>query len=121
MFAIVLLAIVNATAQTPPPPLYVTTGIFIASIEEGARIFTPTRLLPFGHPEALTHEFPTVQQFHGGEDQVLLIIGQAAGLGLAGCFDAMVLIAGDHLQMGRSGYDRKTRRNLSRHCGTRLC
>jgi len=81
--ALVLLALSGVTAQTPSPqPLYVTTGIFIASIEEGARIFTPARLLPFGHPEALTHEFPTVQKFHGGEDQVLLIIGQAAGLRL---------------------------------------
>ncbi len=63
-------------------PRYVTTGLFIASIEEGARIFTPARLLPFEHPEALGHEFPTVLQLHGGEDQVLLVIGQAVGLRL---------------------------------------
>lgn len=64
-------------------PRYLTTGLFIASIEEGARIFTPARLLPLDHPEALGHEFPTVLQLHGGEDQVLLVIGQAAGLRLA--------------------------------------
>ena len=61
---------------------YVTCGIFIAPIEEGARIFTPVRLLPFGHPEALTHEFPTVQQFHAGEDQIVIILGRAIGLRL---------------------------------------
>ena len=61
---------------------YVTSGIFIASIEEGGRIFTPVRLLPFGHAEALNHEFPTVQQFHGGEDQIVIVMGQAIGLRL---------------------------------------
>jgi hypothetical protein len=70
-------------AQPPAPPRYLTTGLFIASIEEGARIFTPARLLPLDHPEALGHQFPTVLQLHGGEDQVLLAIGQAAGLRLA--------------------------------------
>jgi hypothetical protein len=82
--ALALLCPMFHGAQAPPPQSpYVTTGIFIASIEEGARIFTPARLLPFGHPEALTHEFPTVQQLHGGEDRVLIIIGQAAGLRLS--------------------------------------
>lgn len=83
MLSVAFFGIAGVRAQAPSQqPLYVTTGIFIASIEEGSRIFTPTRLLPFGHPEALTHEFPTVQQLHGGEDQVLIVIGQAAGLGL---------------------------------------
>lgn len=68
--------------QQPAAPRYLTTGLFIAAIEEGARIFTPVRLFPFDHPEAMGHEFPTVGQLHGGEDQVLLIIGQAAGLRL---------------------------------------
>jgi hypothetical protein len=82
--ASVLLSTSVAVTQTQPPqPQYVTTGIFIGSIEEGARIFTPVRLLPFGHPEALDHQFPTAQQLHGGEDQALLIIGAAAGLRLA--------------------------------------
>jgi hypothetical protein len=69
-------------ARQAGAPRYVTTGLFIASIEEGARIFTPVRLLPFEHPEAQGHEFPTVQQLHGGEDQALLAIGQAVGLRL---------------------------------------
>jgi len=59
---------------------YLTVGLFIASIEEGARIFTPVRLLPLAHPEALGHQFPTVLQFHGGEDQLLIALGQQAGL-----------------------------------------
>jgi hypothetical protein len=70
-------------AQQPVGPRYLTTGLFIAAIEEGGRIFTPVRLLPFEHPEALGHQFPTVQRLHGGEDQVLLVIGQAAGLRLS--------------------------------------
>lgn len=69
-------------AQQVASPRYLTTGLFIASIEEGARIFTPVRLLPFDHPESLGHQFPTVQQLHRGEDQVLLALGEAAGLRL---------------------------------------
>jgi hypothetical protein len=57
--------------------------LFIGAIEEGARIFTPARLLPFGHPEALGHEFPTVLQFHRDEDRLLVSLGQHAGLRLA--------------------------------------
>jgi hypothetical protein len=30
-------------------------GIFLGSVEEGARIFTPVRLLPFEHPESKGH------------------------------------------------------------------
>jgi hypothetical protein len=60
----------------------VTTGLFIGAIEEGARIFTPSRLLPFDHPEALGHQFPTALQLHGGEDQLLVLLGQHAGLHL---------------------------------------
>jgi hypothetical protein len=59
---------------------YLTFGIFIGSIEEGARIFTPTRFLPFEHPEALGHQLPTVLQFHGGEDRLLVELGRQAGL-----------------------------------------
>jgi hypothetical protein len=69
-------------AQQPAGPRYLTTGLFIAAIEEGGRIFTPVRLLPFEHSEALGHQFPTVERLHGGEDQILLVIGQAAGLRL---------------------------------------
>jgi hypothetical protein len=68
---------VSSGSSTTP---YVTVGLFIASIEEGARIFTPVRLLPFGHPEALAHQLPTVLQFHGGEDRLLIALGRQAGL-----------------------------------------
>jgi len=76
-----------ARAQQPvapdPSSQFVTVGLFIASIEEGARIFTPSRLLPFEHAEALGHQFPTVLQFHGGEDRLLVELGRHAGLLLA--------------------------------------
>lgn len=66
-----------AVAQAPPPHL--TVGLFIASIEEGGRIFTPVRFLPFEHPEALGHQFPTVLQLHAGELELLLHLGRASG------------------------------------------
>jgi len=69
----------QSTAASDSAP-FVTVGLFIASIEEGARIFTPVRLLPFDHPEALNHQFPTVLQFHGGEDRLLIALGRSAGL-----------------------------------------
>ena len=69
----------RATVASDSAP-FVTVGLFIASIEEGARIFTPVRLLPFDHPEALNHQFPTVLQFHGGEDRLLITLGRSAGL-----------------------------------------
>lgn len=72
----------QAQGPTPSGP-YLTVGLFIANIEEGARIFTPVRLLPFEHPEALGHEFPTVLQFHGGEDALVVTLGRKAGLELA--------------------------------------
>ena len=62
---------------------FVTVGLFIASIEEGARIFSPVRLLPFEHPEAANHQLPTVLQFHGDEDRLLITLGRHAGLLLA--------------------------------------
>jgi hypothetical protein len=77
-----LLGAADLAGQEPAPPSYLPTGLFIGAIEEGARIFTPVRLLPFDHPESMNHQFPTVQQLHGGEDQVLLAIGRAAGLRL---------------------------------------
>lgn len=82
LFALAGLSTGRLVAQQVASPRYLTTGLFIASIEEGARIFTPVRLLPFDHPESLGHQFPTVQQLHRGEDQVLLAIGEAAGLRL---------------------------------------
>lgn len=51
-------------AQQPSKPL-VPVGIFLGSIEEGARIFTPVRLLPFNHPEAEGHQFPNALQLYG--------------------------------------------------------
>ena len=77
--ALLFLAPLSQSAE----PRYAPVGLFIGAIEEGARIFTPVRLLPFDHPEALGHQFPTVQQLHRGEDQLLVLIGQAAGLRLS--------------------------------------
>jgi hypothetical protein len=54
-------------------------GLFIGAIEEGARIFTPVRLLPFEHSESLGHDFPTVLQLHGPEFALLLWLGERAG------------------------------------------
>jgi hypothetical protein len=82
--AIALLSAISAAGgQTTGSPAYLTTGLFIAAIEEGARIFTPARLLPFDHPEALGHQFPTVQQLHRDEDRLLVLLGQHAGLRLS--------------------------------------
>lgn len=87
IFLAVLMGVAAPTAARPQQNTgartssgYVTVGLFIASIEEGARIFTPVRLLPLGHPEALGHDFPTVLQFHGGEDALLVALGRQAGL-----------------------------------------
>jgi hypothetical protein len=57
-------------------------GLFLGRIEEGARIFTPVRLLPFGHPEAGTHQFPTLQQLHGTEFAGFVWLGNQVGLRL---------------------------------------
>ena len=62
---------------------HLTFGLFLGKIEEGARIFTPVRLLPYDHPEALGHDFPTVQAFHESEYQTLLLLGERIGLKLA--------------------------------------
>ena len=62
---------------------FLPVGVFIAPIEEGARIFTPVRLLPFDHPEAAGHEFPNALQLHGTEFDALVLLGRHAGLGLA--------------------------------------
>jgi hypothetical protein len=80
---VLLCAVATAHGQSASAPRYVTTGLFIGAIEEGARIFTPARLLPFDHPEALGHEFPTVLQLHRDEDRLLVLLGQHAGLRLS--------------------------------------
>ena len=78
--AIALLATTAPTrARAQQPNSSAPIGIFIGAIEEGARIFTPTRLLPFGHPEALQHQFPTALQLHGTEFQMLVWLGAQAG------------------------------------------
>jgi hypothetical protein len=83
-FAFALLGVVGtARGQSPGAPRFLTTGIFIGSIEEGARIFTPARLLPLDHPEALGHQFPTVLQLHRDEDRLLILLAQHAGLKLS--------------------------------------
>ena len=70
--------VTDSSARKPYAPI----GLFFGSIEEGARVFTPVRLLPAGHPEALGHDFPTVQQLHGPEFSVLLWLGARVGLRL---------------------------------------
>jgi hypothetical protein len=57
-------------------------GIFLGKIEEGARIFTPIRLLPFEHPESQGHQFPNALQLFGTELEVLLWLGKQAGYDL---------------------------------------
>ena len=61
---------------------YAPVGLFFGAIEEGARIFTPVRLLPLDHPEALHHDFPTVLQLHATEFPLLLWLGRQVGFQL---------------------------------------
>lgn len=83
-FAVAILVAASAGySQAASAQTYLTTGILIGAIEEGARIFTPARLLPFNHPEALGHEFPTALQLHRDEDRLLVQLGQHAGLRLS--------------------------------------
>jgi len=60
----------------------VPIGVFIGSIEEGARIFTPIRLLPFEHPDSEGHEFPNALRLHEKEVEALVWLGELAGLKL---------------------------------------
>lgn len=69
-------------AQSPETKPFLPVGLFFGQIEEGARIFTPVRFLPFEHPEALGHDFPTVLQSYGSEYEALLWLGDQAGLRL---------------------------------------
>lgn len=81
--ALMLASVVSAaTAQNQHAGPFVPAGLFLGRVEEGARIFTPVRLLPMDHPEALGHQFPTVQQLHGTEFPMLLWLGEQAGLRL---------------------------------------
>lgn len=61
---------------------YAPVGLFFGAIEEGARIFTPVRLLPFDHPESMHHDFPTVLQLHATEFPLLLWLGNRVGFKL---------------------------------------
>lgn len=61
---------------------YVPVGLFFGAIEEGARIFTPVRLLPFDNPESMHHDFPTVLQLHATEFPLLVWLGDRVGFKL---------------------------------------
>ena len=69
-----------AAAQHKP---VVPVGLFIGKIEEGARIFTPVRLLPFEHPDSQAHEFPNALALHQSEYEALVWLGEQVGLKLA--------------------------------------
>ncbi len=72
----------HASPGYKPKPV-VPVGLFIGKIEEGARIFTPIRLLPFEHPESEAHEFPNALQLHQSEYEALVWLGELIGLRLA--------------------------------------
>lgn len=71
-------ALTSLLARQQPKPL-LQAGLFLGRIEEGARIFTPTRLLPFTHPESEGHQFPNSLQLFGTEFQDFLWLGRQAG------------------------------------------
>jgi hypothetical protein len=79
-----VLASGNALAQNPAATNkpYLPVGLFLGRVEEGARIFTPVRFFPFGHPEGGAHQFPTVQQLHGTEFPALIWLGSLVGMRL---------------------------------------
>jgi hypothetical protein len=76
-------AAATAVGSAQTQQQFVPVGLFIGSVEEGARIFTPTRLLPLEHAEALGHDFPTALQLHRDEFDLLVLLGRHTGLGLA--------------------------------------
>jgi hypothetical protein len=83
-FAVLALALSGSAAASQGTPAgapgpYAPVGLFFGAIEDGERIFTPTRLLPFDHPEAGGHQFPTVIQLHGTEFPLLVWLGARAG------------------------------------------
>lgn len=73
----VLMAAARADEWQEPT---LTVGLFIGAIEEGARIFTPVRLLPFEHPESEGHEFPNALALHRSELELLVDLGGRVGL-----------------------------------------
>ncbi len=72
------LAVYPIQAQETHKPI-VPVGIFLGKIEEGTRIFTPIRLLPFEDPESEGHQFPNALQLYGTELDVLLWLGHQSG------------------------------------------
>jgi len=81
--ALLAWSLARPCAGQEQPPRFLPVGIFIASIEEGGRIFTPVRLLPFDHPEAFGHEFPNALQLRGSEFDAIVLVGEHAGLRLS--------------------------------------
>lgn len=79
---ILLSLLAGTTHASRPQQPSVPVGLFIASIEEGARIFTPVRLLPFEHPDAYGHEFPNALVLHRSELDLLVDLGRRVGLRL---------------------------------------
>jgi len=79
LFALALvLPVFRVSARQDVVPI----GVFIGSIEEGARIFTPIRLLPFEHPDSEGHEFPNALRLHEKEVEALVWLGELVGLRL---------------------------------------
>ena len=78
----IFLMLLPAISSIPQRKPYITFGIFIGKIEEGARIFSPVRLLPYNHPESGGHDFNTAKMFHQNEYEVLVLLGEKAGLKL---------------------------------------
>jgi len=70
----------SSSLAAPPAPL--TFGLFIAAVEEGGRMFTPIRLVPFEHPDSLSHEFPNAMQQHIDEVRAEEHLGRLVGLHL---------------------------------------
>lgn len=76
---IVIIFVVTLSCAQESTKSRVPIGIFLGKIEEGARIFTPVRLLPFDHPESEGHQFPNALQLYGTELNALLWLGHQAG------------------------------------------
>lgn len=81
LIALTGLGMESSVGQPGAKP-YAPVGVFLGRIEEGARIFTPVRLLPFGHPEAEGHQFPNALQLFGSEYEAIVWLGRQAGYDL---------------------------------------
>lgn len=86
-FAVISVAAVAVLPAQLPSDEFLTTGVFVGAIEEGARIFTPIRLLPFEHPEAEGHEFPNALRLHQTEYDLIVFLGSLVGLQLQTTLD----------------------------------